>query len=182
MTLPYRTALAIALLATAVLTPTVLAQQYPNKPIRLLIPSPPGGGTDILGRILKEGLTDLWLQPVVVDNRGGASGRIAAAAVAKAAHAVGFGVGIIDDREAFANAQRFPMAQEIFTSYGEAFEKLQPGPTSYLVIVTRGHKDDMLVLAWAVRLRGRFRRFPFVAACLPVLPFARAPVRPRPLR
>jgi tripartite-type tricarboxylate transporter receptor subunit TctC len=54
------------------------------KPIRLLIPSPPGGGTDILGRILKEGLTDLWGQAVVVDNRGGASGRIAAAAVAKA--------------------------------------------------------------------------------------------------
>ncbi len=85
MTRAYRTALAIAILATAALTPPVLAQQYPSKPIRLLIPSPPGGGTDILGRILKEGLTDLWSQPVVVDNRGGASGRIAAAAVAKAA-------------------------------------------------------------------------------------------------
>jgi len=59
-------------------------QTYPNKPIRMLIPSPPGGGTDILGRILKEGLTDLWKQPIVVDNRGGASGRIAAAATAKA--------------------------------------------------------------------------------------------------
>src|SRR6185436_19791201 len=70
-------------LATAV--QAALAQQYPGKPIRLLIPSPPGGGTDILGRILKEGLTELWSQPVVVDNRGGASGRIAAAAVAKAA-------------------------------------------------------------------------------------------------
>ncbi len=85
MTRAYRTALAIAILATAALTPPVLAQQYPSKPIRLLIPSPPGGGTDILGRILKEGLTDMWSQPVVVDNRGGASGRIAAAAVAKAA-------------------------------------------------------------------------------------------------
>jgi tripartite-type tricarboxylate transporter receptor subunit TctC len=50
----------------------------------MLIPSPPGGGTDTLGRILKEGLTDLWKQPIVVDNRGGASGRIAAAATAKA--------------------------------------------------------------------------------------------------
>jgi xanthine dehydrogenase accessory factor len=78
------------------------------------------------------------------------------AAVAKAAHAVGFGVGIIDDREAFANTQRFPMAQEIFTSYGDAFEKLQPGPSAYLVIVTRGHKDDMRVLAWAVRTQARY--------------------------
>jgi xanthine dehydrogenase accessory factor len=77
-------------------------------------------------------------------------------AVAKAAHAVGFGVGVIDDREAFANLQRFPMAQEIFPSYDESFSKLQPGPSSYLVIVTRGHKEDMRVLAWAVRTRARY--------------------------
>lgn len=61
------------------------AQQYPTKPIRVLIPSPPGGATDILGRILKEGLNAQWGQPVIIDNRGGASGRIAAAYVAKAA-------------------------------------------------------------------------------------------------
>jgi tripartite-type tricarboxylate transporter receptor subunit TctC len=79
-----RVALVLGLLGTAALAPCAPAQQYPNKPIRLLIPSPPGGGTDILGRILKEGLTELWLQPVVVDNRGGASGRIAAAATARA--------------------------------------------------------------------------------------------------
>ena len=77
-------------------------------------------------------------------------------ALAKAAHAVGFGVGIIDDREAFANAERFPMAQEIFTGYAEAFEKLRPNGSSYLVIVTRGHKDDMRVLAWAVRTQARY--------------------------
>ena len=64
--------------------PTTDAQTYPDKPIRLLIPSPPGGGTDLLGRIVKDGLSEMWGQPVVVDNRGGASGRIAAAAAAKA--------------------------------------------------------------------------------------------------
>jgi len=69
-------------------------------------------------------------------------------AVAKAAQAVGFGVGVIDDREAFANAQRFPMAQEVFHELRRAFAKLQPNPSSYLVIVTRGHKEDMRVLAW----------------------------------
>ena len=84
MKIIFRTALA-ALLTTSLPSPAAVGQQeYPNKPIRLLIPSPPGGGTDILGRLLKEGLTELWAQPVVVDNRGGASGRIAAAAVAKA--------------------------------------------------------------------------------------------------
>ena len=60
------------------------AQPYPHKPVRLLIPSPPGGGTDILGRVLREGLAETLRQPIVVDNRGGASGRIAAAATAKA--------------------------------------------------------------------------------------------------
>src|SRR5688572_12965576 len=85
MTSIFRTAFAAAIIFTGLLGLPVYAQQYPTKPIRLLIPSPPGGGTDILGRILKEGLTELWGQPVVADNRGGASGRIAAAAVAKAA-------------------------------------------------------------------------------------------------
>jgi xanthine dehydrogenase accessory factor len=77
-------------------------------------------------------------------------------AVAKAAHAVGFGVAVIDDREAFANAQRFPMAQEIYTNYQDAFDKLRPNSSSYLVIVTRGHKEDMRVLAWAVRTQARY--------------------------
>ena len=83
MTPQYRTALAITLLATVAATPFALAQDYPTKPIRLLIPSPPGGGTDVLGRILSDRLIKLWGQQVVVDNRGGASGRIAAEAAAK---------------------------------------------------------------------------------------------------
>ncbi len=77
-------------------------------------------------------------------------------AVAKAASAAGFGIGVVDDREAFANKERFPMAQEIYTSYEEAFEKLHPNVVSYLVIVTRGHKEDMRVLAWAVRTEARY--------------------------
>lgn len=71
-------------------------------------------------------------------------------ALALAAHTAGFGIGVIDDREQFANQQRFPMAHEIYTSYDEAFAKLQPNASSYLVIVTRGHKDDMRVLHWAL--------------------------------
>jgi len=77
-------------------------------------------------------------------------------AVAKAAHLAGFGIGVVDDREAFANKQRFPMAEQIYTTYEEAFEKLQPNESSYLVIVTRGHKEDMRVLAWAVRTGARY--------------------------
>src|SRR5260370_33327196 len=77
-------------------------------------------------------------------------------AVAKAANAAGFGIGVVDDREAFANKERFPMAQEIYTRYEDAFEKIHPNASSYLVIVTRGHKEDMRVLAWAVRTEARY--------------------------
>jgi xanthine dehydrogenase accessory factor len=77
-------------------------------------------------------------------------------AVAKAAQSAGFGVAVIDDREAFANSQRFPMAQEMYTSFDDAFAKLKPNSSSYLVIVTRGHKEDMRVLAWAVRTEARY--------------------------
>jgi xanthine dehydrogenase accessory factor len=77
-------------------------------------------------------------------------------ALAKAAFSAGFGVVVVDDREAFANLQRFPMAQQVFTSFEEAFAKIQPNASSYLVIVTRGHKEDMRVLAWAVRTTARY--------------------------
>jgi xanthine dehydrogenase accessory factor len=78
------------------------------------------------------------------------------AAVARVAAPAGFAIGIIDDRETFANAERFPMATEIYPSYEEAFEKIKPNASSYLVIVTRGHKDDMRVLAWAVKTNARY--------------------------
>src|SRR5690242_17935124 len=77
-------------------------------------------------------------------------------AVARAAHAAGFGIAVVDDREAFANKERFPMAQEVFTSYENAFEKIKPNAASYLVIVTRGHREDMRVLAWAARTEARY--------------------------
>jgi xanthine dehydrogenase accessory factor len=77
-------------------------------------------------------------------------------AVARAASSAGFGIAVVDDRESFANAERFPMANDIHTTYEDAFEKIQPNASSYLVIVTRGHKEDMRVLAWAVRTPARY--------------------------
>lgn len=56
---------------------------YPNKPIRIVVPFPPGGGIDILIRAVGKELSDKWKQPVVIDNRGGAATFIGAQAVAR---------------------------------------------------------------------------------------------------
>ena len=61
-----------------------VAQAFPAKPVRIMVGSAAGGGTDIISRLLAQKLTDLWGQPVVVENRVGASATIAADFVAKA--------------------------------------------------------------------------------------------------
>ena len=77
------------------------------------------------------------------------------AALASVAHQAGFSIGIVDDRDTFANVERFPTSSEIYTSYEDAFEKIRPNSATYIVIVTRGHKDDMRVLSWAVGTESR---------------------------
>jgi len=63
----------------------VQAQDFPNKAVRFVIPYPPGGSTDLLGRFVGQKLSEVWKQPVVAENRPGAGGSIGAAIVAKAA-------------------------------------------------------------------------------------------------
>lgn len=73
-----------AITAISICSTLAIAQTYPNKPVTIVIPFPPGGGTDTGGRILAEQLSKRWGQPVVIENKGGAAGQIGADAVAKA--------------------------------------------------------------------------------------------------
>lgn len=73
----------IALCGTLVTSTGGLAQNYPSGPMRIVVPFPPGGGTDMLARVLSQKINESWGQPVIVDNRAGANGTIGAAYVAK---------------------------------------------------------------------------------------------------
>jgi tripartite-type tricarboxylate transporter receptor subunit TctC len=95
---------AAALGAIASLAPTQgAAAEFPSKPIRIVVPFPPGGTTDVLARLIAPKLTEAWKHPVVIDNRAGASGMIGAEAIARAP-ADGHTVGIIISLHAIAPA------------------------------------------------------------------------------
>ncbi|MDO8598118.1 MAG: hypothetical protein Q7R45_16025 [Sulfuricaulis sp.] len=55
--------------------PVAAQQAYPSKPVRLIVPFPPGGANDIVARLSGQRLTDRWARVVVIDNRAGAGGR-----------------------------------------------------------------------------------------------------------
>ncbi len=76
-------ALAIGLLF--VLSSTAHAQGWPRKPVRFIVPFPPGGATDISARLIGQKLSEIWGQTVVIENRGGAGGGVGAAEAARAA-------------------------------------------------------------------------------------------------
>ena len=73
----------LALAATALLPMPALAQAFPDRPLRLVIPWPPGGTNDIVGRLVADGMAQRLGHPVVIENRGGAGGALGAEVVAK---------------------------------------------------------------------------------------------------
>lgn len=78
-------AVLVLMLVALPLPPAVAADNYPQKPIRFLIPFSPGGGTDVLARAISDKLTEALGASVIIDNRPGAAGTIGTALVAKAA-------------------------------------------------------------------------------------------------
>ncbi len=84
MQFPKSTRLVAICSALAASVTTALAQQYPVKPVRVIVPFPPGGSVDVIARLIAPRLSELMGQQVVIDNRSGASGNIGAEAVARA--------------------------------------------------------------------------------------------------
>jgi tripartite-type tricarboxylate transporter receptor subunit TctC len=76
---------ALLLIVGILAAPNALPEKYPSKPVRLIAPFPPGGGTDILGRVIAVPVSETLGQPVIVDNRPGAGGAYGAEIVAHAA-------------------------------------------------------------------------------------------------
>lgn len=104
------------------------------------------------------GQLDVFVEPVIPQPAAYifGAGHISKS-LSKVADLAGFRTTVIDDREMFANRERFPEADEIFADEYEAiFPKLFVNESSYIVIVTRGHRDDMRVLKWAVETSARY--------------------------
>jgi tripartite-type tricarboxylate transporter receptor subunit TctC len=73
-----------ALLLLVFLSTTVFAQAFPAKPVKIVVPYPPGGGNDIMARLIQPRLAAEWSQPVIVENKPGAAGNLGAGEVARA--------------------------------------------------------------------------------------------------
>lgn len=73
-----------AIFLTLATAGAAIAQAYPNKPVKLVVPFPPGGGTDIVARLIAQKLSEIWQQPVIIDNKPGANTLIGTEFVAKA--------------------------------------------------------------------------------------------------
>src|SRR5262245_13847456 len=122
-------AVAAACLALAA---SAQAQEWPQKPIRVVIAFGPGGGTDIVGRIIGQSLQEKLGQPVVIENRPGAAGTLGNEAVARA-DKDGYTLGIMTAGQIIAAVMNKSLRYDTLT----AFEPVSQVATAGLLIVTR---------------------------------------------
>jgi len=104
------------------------------------------------------GQLNIFVEPVIPQPRAFIfGGGHVSKGISKIATLAGFSTSIIDNREAFANAERFPEAEATYAEeYEDVFPKLAVNSSSYIIIVTRGHRDDMRVLRWAVNTPAKY--------------------------
>ena len=123
----------VAAVAACLLTATpAAAQDYPNKPIRLIVSFGPGGGADIVGRILGQAIAERLGQPVVIENKPGAAGTLGNELVARA-EKDGYTLGIMTAGQIIAAVMNKSLRYDTAT----AFEPISMVATASLIIVTR---------------------------------------------
>lgn len=88
-------------------SPLAWAQDYPAKPIHIVVPLPPGGSNDVLARVLGQKMSESFGQPVIVDNKPGAAGNIATAFMAKA-EADGYNIAVAPNQTVAVNPVLYP--------------------------------------------------------------------------
>src|SRR3954469_17221346 len=124
----------LALSAAGLLRSTVgaSAQEWPQRPIRIVVPFGPGGGADIVGRIVGQSMAEKLGQPVVIENRPGAAGTIGNELVARA-EKDGYTLGIMTAGQIIAAVMNKSLRYDTAT----AFEPISMVATASLIIVTR---------------------------------------------
>jgi xanthine dehydrogenase accessory factor len=104
------------------------------------------------------GQLEVYVEPIIPQPRAMifGAGHISRS-LSKIASMAGFATFVIDNRETYANRDRFPEADEVFAEeYEDVYQRLAVRDTDYIVIVTRGHRDDMRILRWAVTTPARY--------------------------
>jgi len=143
--------LAVCLAGIAIMSPATAASVYPDRPIKLVVPFPAGGGTDIVARKLAQELTSELQQTVIVENRSGASGNIGAASVARAP---------ADGYTVMITAAPFAIAPALFKDLGfdpvKDFTAITQIATVPLLVVTRPESslNTMADLVAAAKKKG----------------------------
>ena len=127
-----RSIFALACVLTLGLATPAAAQDYPTRPIKIIVSFGPGGGADIVGRILGQSLSEKLGQPVVIENRPGAAGTIGNEAVARA-EKDGYTLGIMTAGQIIAAVMNKSLRYDTAT----AFEPIAQVATASLIIVTR---------------------------------------------
>ncbi len=122
----------LACLLGAAALPAGASDAYPEKPVHLIVPFPPGGGTDAFARILARELSSMWSQPLVVENRAGAQGNIGTQMGANAA----------PDGYTLMFAH-----QGVFTINPFLYDKIGFDPVADLVAVSRGTQQPFVLVA-----------------------------------
>ena len=124
--------LVMAALAACALIAPAAAQDFPNKPIRIIVPFGPGGGGDIVGRIFGQSLQEKLGQPVVIENKPGAAGTLGNELIARA-EKDGYTIGVMTAGQIIAAAMNKSLRYDTAT----AFEPISQVGTASLMLVAR---------------------------------------------